>query len=191
MNWYNPSSWFNNYSASKAVPFIENNSKPILAYSNRFNSFMPFIMKEECDWPNDKSGQLSNDSDDPGSTTRFGIDFTSYHRDHPNSTKKDIINLTYEKAINIYWEDYWQKHNIESISYSLGECMMNTFVNGGHPIEWQRECGGDPSKFISLQEKYYKDLCAYWSKNGKHDPYKYLPGWLNRTTDLRKYLKLA
>lgn len=160
-------------------------------YSDRFNSFINWILKWECDWKSRTDGELTRDKNDNGGTTRWGIDFTSYHKDHPDSSEDDIVNLTYEKALDIYWRDYWTKHNIESYSYGIGECLMNTFVNGGYPNEWLKSSGGDPTKYIDAQEQYYKDLCEYWKKKKKNEPYKYLPGWLNRTEDLRQYLKIS
>lgn len=159
-------------------------------YSDRFNKFILFILKEECDWPNDKSGEFTDDPDDNGSATRFGIDLTSYKKDHPLATKDTIRNLTYDDAVDIYWRDYWTKHNIESISYPMGECMMNTFVNGGYALEWQKQSNNDASNYVDLQEKYYYNLCDYWERKGKKNPRKYLSDWIGRCNRLKEFLKL-
>lgn len=158
-------------------------------YSQRFTAFMPFIFKEECDYPGDKSGQFSDDADDPGGQTKWGIDLRGYKDKHPGKSI-NIRALTYEQAVEIYWQDYWTLPGIESIPYPLGEAACNSFVNGGHPVEWLKQCDGDASRFIELQEQYYKDLCAYWKRKGKPRPYKYLPAWLARTARLRTFLKL-
>lgn len=161
------------------------------SYSERFDKFMPFIYKWECSYPDDKSGQYSNDPDDPGGPTKFGVDLTSAKLDHPTWTINDIKALTYIQSLDIYWTDYWKRFNVEKYAYPLGEVYFNAKQNGGHPDTWITQCDNDAKKFVDLQEQYYKDLCLYWKNHGKNDPYKYLPGWLNRTTDLRKYLNLV
>jgi hypothetical protein len=138
-------------------------------------------MKEECSWPEDRSGQYSNTPGDPGGPTKFGIDQRS-------SPRVNIRQLTYDQAMEIYWNQYWVGHGVEEHAYPLGEAFMNSCVNGGHPDVWVKL--GDAKKFIEAQEQYYKDLCAYWKRKGKPDPYKFLPDWLGRTARLRTYLHL-
>jgi lysozyme family protein len=162
-----------------------------MAYSSRFSSFMPFIFKWECDWPEDQSGQFSNDPDDPGGATKFGVDLRSASLDHPSWTITDIQNLTYTDALDIYWNDYWQRFNVEQYAFPLGEVYFNAKQNGGHPDVWIQQCKGDAGQFVDLQEQYYRDLCQYWQDHNKPDPYKFLPGWLNRTADLRSYLQIS
>lgn len=158
--------------------------------SDRFNAFVPtFILEEECDWPRDKSGQYSNDLDDPGGETKFGIDVRGYRAMHPGQSI-NIKSLTVDQAINIYWMDYWLRPGVESHPFPLGEVFCNSKVNGGHPDIWINQCGGDAGKFLDFQRQYYRDLCAYWSKKGKHDPYKYLSDWLGRCDRLAKFLNL-
>ncbi len=50
-------------------------------------------------------GGLSNDPDDPGGLTKYGISQRSY-------PTLDIRNLTQEQAIEIYYRDWWRKHNL-------------------------------------------------------------------------------
>ena len=163
--------------------------------TDRFNNFVQFILKAECDWPNDTSGQFSDDPDDPGGATKFGIDARSYYKDNPGSSVK-IKDITVTDAISVYWQDYWLAHGIEAIPYPLGEMVLDCFVNGGHPTDWLAAVKGisDPAAaaraFLNLRIKYYHDLCAYWQAHGKNNPYKYLPGWLNRCADLKAWLKL-
>lgn len=158
-------------------------------YSPRFLAFVPtFILKEECDWPSVKTGEYSNDPDDPGGETKWGIDLRGYKNKHPGKSI-DIQQLTEEQALQIYWEDYWVTPMVEKFPYPLGEAYCNCEVNGGHPTEWVKL--GDASKFIDAQAQYYKDLCDFWAKKGKHEPYKYLPGWLGRCQRLRAFLHVA
>ncbi len=61
-------------------------------YPDDFNAAMVDLLDEE--------GGYSNDPDDPGGETKWGIDKASY----PNV---DIKNLTVEGAKAIYWRDWW------------------------------------------------------------------------------------
>lgn len=158
-------------------------------YTPRFLAFVPtFILREECDWPSVKTGEYSNDPDDPGGETKWGIDLSGYRAKH-GGRSIDIKGLSEEDAVEIYWTDYWVAPGVENYAYPLGEAYCNCEVNGGHPTEWVKL--GDAAKFIDAQKKYYRDLCAYWQKRGKPHPYKYLAGWLGRCARLRTFLKLA
>lgn len=156
--------------------------------NTRFSKFtQEFILKWECDWPSDKSGQYSNDPDDPGGPTKFGIDLTATAQMYPkegwNAAK--IKALTIDQALRIYKDKYWDAHGLDSISSPMAECRYNSWVNGGKPTLWSQQCEGDARKYISLMEQYYRNLASARPKLEK-----YLKGWLNRSEDLRKYLNL-
>ncbi len=150
--------------------------------SARFLKFMPFILKWECSWPDDQSGQESNDPDDPGGDTKWGIDKNS-------SPNVDIHNLTLEGALQIYYTQYWQKNHCESDPLGMGEVYMNACVNCGtaRACFWfMPKFKGDivtPSVFLDRQELYYKNLASEHVHLAK-----FLKGWLNRTSDLRLWL---
>lgn len=82
------------------------------------------------DWPKaisfvlEHEGGLTNDPDDPGGITKYGISKKSY----PNV---DIFNLTREGAEEIYRRDYWNKCRCDDLP---PECAIATFdcaVNQG------------------------------------------------------------
>lgn len=155
--------------------------------SERFKAFMPFILKEECDYPRDKSGQYSNLKDDPGGPTKWGIDLRGQKAYDPNGhwTKGMIVRLKVDDAIQIYWSEYWSLHNCETLPAKLGECAMNTWVNGGKVTQWLKACSDSPTHYLNLQETYYKSLA---DNNPKFK--QFLPDWLGRTSRLRVYLGL-
>ena len=149
--------------------------------TQRFNAFIPFVLKWECDYPSDKSGQFSDDKSDPGGRTRWGIDASS----HPGV---DIVNLTCEDALAIYFEE-WKKEGIEAMAPKLGECFYNCCVNCGVSRAQKilaLASGGSWSDFIDYQESFYTKLAA-----NRPSLAKFLKGWLNRTADLKNYLQLA
>lgn len=57
-------------------------------------------------------GELSNDKNDKGGLTKYGISQRSYPH-------LDIVNLTLEQALNIYENDYWDKNNLNHITSQL------------------------------------------------------------------------
>lgn len=152
----------------------------------RFEAFMPFILQEECNYPTRTDGEPSNDPDDPGGYTKFGIDQAS-HSEPGNVI--DVKNLTYEMAMQVYF-DYpsqgWLQCLIENRPAKLGEAYFNCVVNAGpgaaRKIALQAS-PGNYTDFLDYQESYYISL----TKKNLHLA-KFLPDWLGRTRRLRTFL---
>ena len=142
--------------------------------TRRFLEFIPFIFKWE--------GGYDNDPDDPGGETKFGID----KRSHPDV---DIRNLTREDATTIYWRDYWVKHGCEWLAGPLGEVFFNACVNCGtgraDKLMTAMQSPGGAGGYLDQQEAFYRRLAA-----ARPALRKFLKGWLSRTVDLRKFLKV-
>lgn len=69
----------------------------------------------------------SNDPDDLGRETKYGISKRSY-------PDVDIKNLTVEGAIEIYTRDYWDKNNLSSIHDQITANIIFRFiVDAGAP----------------------------------------------------------
>ncbi len=71
---------------------------------DRFNKFMPIILKHE--------GGYVNDPDDLGGETKYGIT----KRRYPNL---DIKSLTSHEATNIYYRDFYKPLNLDLIEDDL------------------------------------------------------------------------
>lgn len=142
---------------------------------------MPFIFK----WEGEK---YENDPDDPGGETKFGIDKRSH-------SDVDIKNLTKEQALAIYYQEYWVKFSCEWYAYPLGEVFFNSCVNNGPgrakkilidaTVIPDAPIVHEAKQFCDGQANFYYRLVAQ-----KPTLKKFLKGWLNRTNDLRKWLKL-
>jgi len=130
---------------------------------------MPWIFKWE-------GTTYENDPDDPGGATKFGID----QRSHPNT---DIKNLTAEKAMEIYWNEYWIKCACDDFDWPMSFIFFNCCVNCGvgRANKILKITGKNPKKFLDEQEAFYRRLAE-----ARPTSKKYLKGWLNRTNDLRK-----
>lgn len=148
--------------------------------TERCNDFVTrFVLKWECSWPQDKTGQLTNDKNDPGGITRWGID----KRAHPNV---DVANLTFEGALAIYAAE-WDAEGCESMPPKVGEAFFDAAVNCGMRRARQfMEKSPDAEGMVDKREAFYHRLVVANIKLRR-----YLSGWLNRTRDLKEFLKLA
>ena len=89
---------------------------------NDFRKAMEFVALHE--WGNRKDGGYTNNPVDPGGETKYGIS----KRAHPN---EDIKNLTPERALAIYDEEYWTKAGCDSIPFPLNVVVFDSAVNCG------------------------------------------------------------
>lgn len=69
-------------------------------------------------------GGYSNNKNDPGGETKFGISKRSY----PDI---DIPHLTLEKAKEIYLKDYWNACHCDSLPWPLSVFVFDAAVNQG------------------------------------------------------------
>jgi lysozyme family protein len=72
----------------------------------------------------DVEGGYSNDPDDAGGETRWGISKRSY-------PALDIKNLTRDEAAEIYRRDYWQRCNCDELPAGLALAVFDGAVNQG------------------------------------------------------------
>jgi len=135
-------------------------------YNIEFEKAIKFVLKWE--------GGYSNDPNDSGGETKYGISKKSY----PNL---DIKNLTIEKAKEIYYRDYWLKANCDKLFSPLNIIVFDTAVNCGRSraneflissLGWQ--------DYLFRRIGFYAGL-----KNAKY----YLRGWVNRIIDLYNLIK--
>lgn len=141
--------------------------------TERFLNFMSFIFEWEGE-------TYENDQDDPGGATKFGID----QRSHPTV---DIRNLTKGQALEIYWQE-WLADGCESKGSPFAEVFFNCAVNMGlgRAKQFDEKVQGEDARgFLDQQEAYYHRLAE-----GRRFR-KFLKGWLNRTTDLRRRFNLV
>ena len=144
----------------------------------RFLAMIPFLWEWEC--VKNRRGEVisEDDPDDPGGLTKYGID----QRSHP---KVAIRLLTESQAKEIYWREYWTANACDSYPKGLGEAHFNACVNcgAGRAKKFMFACGGSWQKYIDEQEAFYRRLAA-----ARPSSKKFLKGWLNRTSALRKFL---
>lgn len=142
--------------------------------SPRFLKIVPWLYQWE-------GKTYENDPDDPGGATKFGID----QRSHPN---ENIHSLTEDRATEIYWIEYWQKHHCEDYPFPFGEVLFNCCVNAGYGRSQKILATGakTAAQFLDEQDRFYDRLAE-----ARPTSRKYLRGWKNRTRSLRQFLKIT
>lgn len=81
-----------------------------------FDLAMMFVLEQE--------GGYTNDAEDPGGETNFGICKRSY----PNL---DIPNLTLDRAKDIYRRDYWERARCDDLPGGVAVMQFDCAVNQG------------------------------------------------------------
>jgi len=115
-----------------------------------------------------REGGYSNDSDDPGGETKYGIS----KRAHPNV---DIANLTIEGAVSIYFHEYWKPlEHIEPSSMRF--LVFDSGVQHGvaRALRWYRD-NPTYNDYLAYRIRFYTRLQT-WLKYGR--------GWMNRIAEL-------
>jgi lysozyme family protein len=69
-------------------------------------------------------GGYTNDPQDPGGETKFGISKRAY-------PELDIANLTIDQAKAIYQRDYWDRCACDTMTWERALCVFDTAVNQG------------------------------------------------------------
>lgn len=149
-------------------------------------------------------GHLSDDADDAGGLTKYGISQRAY----PNL---DIRALTLDDARRIYRADYFDRAHCGDFPTHLATVVFDTAVNMGvrravqflqrtvrvsddgvygpltrAAVQRYLDGHGEPSvvnDFLSYRALHYGDIVA-----SKPSQRKYLRGWMRRTYRLQQFL---
>ena len=143
-------------------------------------------------------GGYSNDLEDPGSETKYGISKRSY----PN---EDIRNMTPERATEIYLRDFWNPNNLQYVqdqttaniifrfivhagaytATSRLQVVLNSFTNS---VTVDGKLGPKTVGFVNaciplrLQDALRVSICQYYLDIVNHNlsQEKYFKGWITR-----------
>jgi type VI secretion system secreted protein VgrG len=99
-----------------------------MAYSDTFNRAIAITLQFE--------GGYSNNPNDPGGATKYGISQTAY-------PTLDIANLTQADAIAIYYRDFWAPYPYDQLTSTDMACkVFDTSVNLGksRAIKFLQKC---------------------------------------------------
>lgn len=70
---------------------------------------------------------VTNDPDDPGGTTKFGISAAA----HPDLGPEGVMALTESEAMKIYFRDYWEPVKAGDLPAPLRLAVFDSAVNQG------------------------------------------------------------
>jgi len=131
-----------------------------------FEKALKFVLKWE--------GGYSNDPNDPGGETKYGISKRSYPHE-------DIKNMTLERAKEIYYQNYWLKAGCDGLTFPFNIVVFDTAVNMGR---------SRAIKFIDPYNDWRDYLLKRLYTYSKFKLAKlYFRGWSNRVLDLYMYIK--
>jgi len=179
--------------------------------TDSFPQCWPFVLAEECPFPNDWSNprNFSNDPHDPGGETMNGVIQREYsiYRQSKGEPSQDVRLITQAEGADIYRTSYWNP-NCPKLPAGLNLCVFDENVNAGPfagTVLLQRALGiladglwgpqtdaavaavtdvpGAINKFTDQREAYYRSL------NG----FQYFgTGWLRRSATIEAAaLKMA
>lgn len=140
-----------------------------------FEKAMPFVFSHE--------GYKSNDANDPGGLTIWGIDTQS----HPVEVKQMSVmtaDAAKEVAKNIYYKLYWAPIATMNLQPIAGLAVFDTGVNMGVVTSqklWEA-ARYDYKLFLLLRIKRYNDIVSQHPSMGV-----FLHGWTERVLDLLSY----
>ena len=156
----------------------------------RFLAFIPFIIKHEVVFKKGHHGDYNyvvteHDPNDPGGTTRFGIDYGEHKKKPWNMSQQDIDRLTLPQAQAIYFR-HWQLDGCEGMPPKVGEAVLNCATMSGM---------GQARKILARQntiEGFLKDELNVFDQIVGRRPAarEYLSGWKARIYDEAKFLSV-
>ena len=156
----------------------------------RFLAFIPFIISHEVVFRRGHFGDYNfvvteRDKNDPGGTTRFGIDFGEHQHAPWNMTEDQIDKLTLPEAQEIYFK-HWQIDGCEGMPPKMGELVFNCATMSGL-LQARKILAREPSPGgFARDELRVFDLIVQRRPASR----EYLKGWKDRIYDEVKFLNI-
>ena len=132
-----------------------------------------------------KEGFISNDPQDTGGLTIFGISSKWYPKEVAEMKRligEGKIEEAQKIAIKIYHDEYWIKAKCYELPLTMALVVFDTAINSGvsKAKEILRECSGDWKYYLLLRIVF----------NTKCESEKaHLRGWTKRIASLYEYVK--
>lgn len=157
--------------------------------SKRFNKCVKHILKYE-------GATYTNDPDDPGGPTKYGITLGRYREQFPDATAGDIRRLRRVDALPFYKRDYWDACKCDKLPIGIDFVVFNRGVNSGPKrsvMALQKLVGvkrdgiigpktiaavNDVDDMLSLALEYQWDYARYYRRLQHF--WKFGKGWLSR-----------
>ena len=170
--------------------------------NEKFDAAQAFVLKWE--------GGLSDDKNDAGGITKYGVCLRFLKTIRPNATADTIRNLTKQEATDIFHSEFWDRCRCDELPDRIAFALYDTAVNTGckqavkflqralkitddgrigtGTIRAAKTCDVDfvLTDFLEQRRQFYRNLAAK-----KPSQQVFLRGWLNRTNALAVALSVA
>ena len=133
-----------------------------------------------------REGFISNDPQDTGKLTIFGISSKWYPAEVAHLKKlinKGKIKEAKQYAIDFYYKEFWLKSGCDELPLPFNIIVFDTAINCGRSRA--RKClnvYGDWKDYLFKRTEFYASLKSINAK-------KNLRGWINRVVLLYKFVK--
>ena len=157
--------------------------------TTRFSRIVAFVKKWETEYAkghcgDDRYALVERNPKDPGGTTKWGLDAQTHG--------EGVAKLTWGEAKKIYFDWYWcgqtktcKWNPCEAMPLGLGEVVFDTRINSGFGVARDfLRVTKDPLVFLDMRDERNRRLAR-----NNADLAGFLQGWLNRTADLRKFIR--
>ena len=129
-------------------------------------------------------GKISNDPDDTGGYTIYGISSKSYPQNVARMKKwieEGKSELAFDEAKRIYHQNYWVKADCDNMEFPMAMVVFDMAINSGVSAAKKtfEKCLGDWKYFLMERIIY----CTHCKTEWKH-----LRGWTKRIARLYEYL---
>jgi lysozyme family protein len=156
------------------------------------------------EFSNREDGGLTDDPDDPGGITRFGISLRFLQALDPDATRQDILDMTWPRASAILEVEFWAKHGygrlppdvaikLFDLAVNLGPrqahiCLQRACRAGSDPVEEDGTIGPSTLASVAMAQPNVLVACLRSEAAGVYrmlvtkrpSSTKYLAGWLIR-----------
>lgn len=153
---------------------------------SNFNKCCDLLLKDE--------GGYSNDPDDNGGATNFGITIVDYRKYlNKNGTPNDVKNMKVADARVIYKSKYWDALNCDSLSSGVDYTVFDYGANSGlkRPkddlIKFKDLSGNKLIDAINDERQAFLNTISNPDSPKYSHNSKYRKGWTNRVTRVRGY----
>ncbi len=133
-------------------------------------------------------GGLSDDPDDRGGLTKFGITSATY-KSYMGNKNADVSKITLEKAKEIYYNNYYLASGADKYvkegNNAYAFALLDASINHGVPTaqKWDKQANGDVDSLMDIRKAKYESII----KNNEKQR-KFKKGWENRYNGVYSYV---
>jgi len=144
-------------------------------------------------------GKKSNNPNDPGGKTSFGITQKTYDawRVKKAQPPADVYNITEQEAKDIYYSEYWLQGGCDKLTPKLAICHFqavvllwktraNKILNDVNDLQNTRKSLTEDSLCFLYLTLQYNVLKTLLQMNDKLEVFRY--GWINRLSKTFKFI---